>query len=66
MTSPRLDSDFEQGRTKVAAAVVVGHAGKHVYNSSLRGIVLPEIKIGLGLSRSHVGSPATALSLLQS
>ena len=63
MTAPRLDSDFEQGRTKVAAAVVVGHAVKHVYNSSLRGIVLPEIKIGLGLSRSQFGSLATARAL---
>ena len=63
MTAQRLDSDITRGRTKVAAAVVVGHAVKHVYNSSLRGIVLPEIKIGLELSRSQFGSLATARAL---
>ena len=39
--------DLKRGRVRLAAAVVLGHAIKHVYNSGLRAIIMPEIKIGL-------------------
>ena len=42
--------DLKRGRVRLAAAVVLGHAIKHVYNSGLRAIIMPEIKIGLELS----------------
>ncbi len=42
----------------MAATVVVGHAIKHVYNSALQSILFPEIKIGLGLSGTQLGTLA--------
>ena len=38
--------------------MVVGHAVKHVYNSALQSILFPEIKIGLGLSGTQLGTLA--------
>ena len=45
-------------RTLLAVVVVVGHAIKHVFNSGMRALIMPEIKIGLGLSGSQFGSLA--------
>lgn len=42
----------------MAATVVVGHAIKHIYNSALQSILFPEIKIGLGLSGTQLGTLA--------
>ena len=50
-------------RFRAAAAIVVGHAVKHLYNGGMRAIVMPQIKIGLGLNRAQFGSLATAQSI---
>ena len=50
-------------RFRVAAAIVVGHAIKHLYNGGMRTMIMPQIKIGLGLSRAQFGSLATAQSV---
>ena len=42
------------------ATIVAGHAIKHVYISGFQTIILPEIKIGMGLSNTMVGGLATA------
>ena len=47
--------EVRKGRNKLAATVVAGHAVKHLYNSGLQTILLPEIKIGLGLSATQLG-----------
>ena len=51
MVTPEL----KRGRNKLAATVVLGHVIKHVYNSGFQTIILPEIKIGLGLSATELG-----------
>ena len=48
------------GRGLLAVVVVAGHAVKHVFNSGMRSLLLPEIKIGLGLSASQFGALLTA------
>ena len=55
--------EVRSGRNRLAAVVVVGHAIKHIYNSGLQAIILPEIKIGLGLSGAQFGSLASARSV---
>jgi FSR family fosmidomycin resistance protein-like MFS transporter len=48
-----------QGRFKFGATIVLGHALKHIYLSSLTAVFLPEIKLGLGLSATQVGTLAS-------
>ena len=49
-----------EGRVLLAVAIVLGHAIKHVYIEGFQSIILPEIKIGLGLSNTMLGGLATA------
>src|SRR5947207_3000050 len=43
-------------RAGFAAAVVASHALKHMLTSGLPSVLMPEIKAGLGLSDTQVGS----------
>ena len=52
--------ELRRGRNQLAATVVAGHAVKHVYNSALQSILFPEIKIGLGLSGTQLGTLAVS------
>ncbi len=52
--------DVKKGRNRLAATVVAGHAVKHLYNSGLRAIIMPEIKIGLGLTKFQFGALTSA------
>ena len=52
--------DLTRGRNTLAAVVVAGHAVKHIFNSGLQSLLLPEVKIGLGLSAAQFGSLLTA------
>ena len=47
-------------RNVLAAVVVVGHAVKHIFNSGMRALLLPEAKIGLNLTGAQFGSLLTA------
>ncbi len=47
--------ELRRGRNRLAVTVILGHAIKHIYNSGLQTILLPEIKIGLGLSATQFG-----------
>ena len=47
------------GRARFATTVVIGHALKHIYLSSLSAVLIPEIKIGLALSSTQIGTLAT-------
>ena len=49
--------EVKQGRNKLAFTVVGGHAIKHIYNSALSTILLPEIGITLGLSGASAAWP---------
>ena len=48
--------ELRKGRNRLAVTVVLGHAVKHIYNSGLQTILLPEIKIGVDLSATELGS----------
>ena len=60
MAALRVPPEVRIGRNKLAATVVVAHAFKHIYNSGLQAIVLPEIKRGLDLTATQFGSLAFA------
>ena len=63
MEATQVPTDVNRGRNRLAAAVVVGHAIKHMYNGGMRTIIMPQIKIGLDISRAQFGSLATAQSI---
>ena len=58
MSTTKLTPEFRRGRVLLASTVVLGHAIKHIYNSGLQTILLPEIKIGMGLSATQLGTLA--------
>ena len=58
MNAVQVPPEIRRGRNRLAATVVLGHAIKHIYNSGLQTILLPEMKIGLGLSATQLGSLA--------
>ncbi len=62
---PKLDpgADTTRGRNKIAATIFVAHAIKHLYNSGQGSLIMPEIKISLGLNRAQFGSLATSSSV---
>lgn len=49
----------KEGRIRFGATIVAAHALKHVYLSGLAAVLLPEIKLGLGLNATQLGSLAT-------
>ena len=58
MTAKPVAPNVRKGRNQLAATVVLGHAIKHLYLSGFQNILLPEIKIGLGLSATQLGALA--------
>ena len=63
MLAPLTDSKLLRGRDRTAATIFVAHAIKHIFNSGQSSLIMPEIKIGLGLSRAQFGSLATASAI---
>lgn len=59
----QINQGMRRGRTRVAATIAVAHAIKHVYNSGLRSLIMPDIKIGLRLDRAQFGSLATSSAI---
>ena len=55
-----VDSELKRGRNKMAVAIVVSHAIKHMYISGQSALIMPEIKLSLGLTRAQFGSLSTA------
>jgi MFS family permease len=47
------------GRSRFAGTIIVGHALKHTLTSGVQSAMIPEIKLGLGLSATQVGSLST-------
>ena len=58
MEAIRATPEIKRGRSQLMATVVLGHFIKHIYGSGFRNIILPEIKIGLGLSATQLGTLA--------
>ena len=48
-----------ESRGRFAATIVLGHALKHIYLSAFSTVLIPEIKLGLGLTATQVGSLAS-------
>jgi FSR family fosmidomycin resistance protein-like MFS transporter len=44
---------------RMAVIIIIGHALKHMYTSGFQAVLLPEIKLGLNLSSTQVGTMAT-------
>ena len=63
MVDTQVDPTLKKGREKVAATIAVAHTVKHLYNSGQASLIMPEIKLDLGLSRAQFGSLATASSI---
>ena len=55
-----VSPELRRGRNQLAALVSTGHAIKHIYNSGLQAILFPEIKLGLGLTATQLGSLVAA------
>src|SRR5262245_39563827 len=47
------------GRGKFATTIVLGHAVKHALTSGLVSVIIPEIKLSMGLSGTQVGTLGT-------
>ena len=58
MAGIQVSPEIKEGRNQLALTVVLGHAIKHIYNSGLSTILLPEIKLGLGLTGTQLGTLA--------
>jgi FSR family fosmidomycin resistance protein-like MFS transporter len=58
MEAIEVAPELKAGRNKLAATVVLGHAIKHVYNSGMQSIILPEIKISMALNATQFGTLA--------
>ena len=58
-----VTEELKRGRNRLAFTVVLGHAIKHIYNSGFQTILLPEIKLGLGLSGTQLGTLAFSRQL---
>ena len=63
MEAVRPDPEDSSGRNRVASTIVVAHTIKHIYHSGQYSLIMPEIKIGLGLSRAQFGSLSTASAI---
>ena len=63
MQSIKVTEELKKGRNQLAFTVVLGHAIKHIYNSGFQTILLPEIKLGLGLSATQLGTLAFSSQL---
>ena len=55
-----VSPEVKQGRNKLAATVITGHAVKHIFNSALQVSILPAIGVNLGLSGAQFGALSTA------
>ena len=63
MNDPKIQPELAKNRNRVAGVISFAHAIKHIYNSGQSSLIMPEIKMGFGLSGSQYGSLSTAASI---
>ena len=63
MKNEPSDSEAPSNRRNAAITIIFAHAVKHIYNAGQTSLIMPEIKLGLGLNRAQFGSLATASSI---
>jgi MFS family permease len=56
---PTTQTVVDKRANRFAAIIIIGHALKHIYIAGFQAVLLPEIKIGLNLSSTQVGTMAT-------
>ena len=56
----QVAQEAKKGRNQMAAAVVLGHTIKHIHGSALQSLLLPRMKIDLGISGTQFGVLAAA------
>ena len=56
---PAAQSVADPRANRFAAIIIIGHALKHIYIAGFQAVLLPEIKLGLNLSSTQVGTMAT-------
>ncbi len=49
----------ERRDKRFAAIIIIGHALKHIYIAGFQAVLLPEIKLGLDLTSTQIGTMAT-------
>lgn len=55
MEGQHIPDDLKTGRIRLASVITLGHAVKHIYNSGLLKILLPEIKVSMKLNGAQYG-----------
>lgn len=63
MKDQEINADITAGRNRMAATIVAGHMIKHLYNGGFGALIMPQIKIDLGLNFTQFGILATSRSL---
>ena len=63
MKDQEISADITAGRKRMAATIVAGHMIKHLYNGGFGALIMPQIKIDLGLNFTQFGILATSRSL---
>ena len=58
LSTPTVLEDTRRAN-RFAAIIIIGHALKHMYIAGFQAVLLPEIKLGLNLSSTQVGTMAT-------
>ena len=61
-----LLTSFANKNVKVLWAIVIGHIFKHLFNGGIHALILPKIKIDLGLNKAQFGALNTVGSLSHS
>lgn len=58
-TLPATQAVSDARAQRFAAIIIIGHALKHIYIAAFNAVLLPEIKLGMNLSSTQVGTMAT-------
>ena len=61
-----LLTSFANKNVQVLWAIVIGHTSKHLFNGGIHALILPKIKIDLGLNKAQFGALNTVGSLSHS
>ncbi len=63
MINKPTESKTPSNRRNAAITIIFAHAVKHIFHAGQISLIMPEIKLGLGLNRAQFGSLATSSSV---